>query len=91
MAAQFETAGLKPTVGSSYFQPVEFTETSLDAAKSTLALVVNGVVKQIAVPGEAQLGYSADSAPNIQAAVVLCRLWPGDSRGSSRRSERFCR
>ncbi len=71
VAAQFEQAELKPAGADGYFQPVEFTETSLDAAKSSLALVHEGRSTEVPVPAEAQLSYSADSAASIEAPVVF--------------------
>lgn len=71
VAAQFERAGLKPAGTQNYFQPVAFTEVSLDAEKSTLALVRDGQSTAVAVPQEAQLGYSANSAPEIEAPIVF--------------------
>jgi hypothetical protein len=71
VATQFEQAGLKPGAGSSYFQPVQFTTVSLNAAQSTLSLVRKGTTTQIAVPGEAQLGYSVDTASEIEAPLVF--------------------
>ncbi|MGI9070133.1 MAG: M28 family peptidase [Bryobacteraceae bacterium] len=71
VAAQFKQAGLKPAGSGSYFQPVEFRETSLDAARSSLSLVRKGRTFQVPIPAEAALGYSADSAASIEAPVVF--------------------
>ena len=71
VAAQFRQAGLEPAGIGGYFQPVEFTETSLDISKSSLALIDGGHTRHIEVPAEAQLGYSAHSADSIQAPVVF--------------------
>ena len=71
VASQFDAAGLQPAGTDKYFQPVDFTETSLDAAKSSLALIRDGKSTAIDVPGEAQLGYSPHSAPHLQAPVVF--------------------
>ena len=71
VATQFKQAGLKPAGSKSYFQPVEFTETSLDAAKSSLSLVRKARSFQVPVPMEAQLVYSTDSAASIEAPVVF--------------------
>ncbi len=71
VAAQFEGAGLKPAGTQSYFQPVAFTEVSLNAEKSTLALVRDGRATPVAVPQEAQLGYSTSSASQIEAPIVF--------------------
>src|SRR2546423_7284646 len=71
VATQFARAGLKPAGNQKYFQPVEFTETSLDAAKSKLTLVEKGKTAAVPVPQQAALGYSADSAASIEAPVVF--------------------
>ncbi len=71
VAEQFERAGLKPAGDGDYFQPVAFTEVSLDAARSTLALVRDGQTTPVPVPLEAQLGYSINSAEHIDAPVVF--------------------
>jgi Peptidase family M28 len=71
VAAQFKQAGLKPAGSGNYFQSVELTETSLDAAKSSLSLVRKGQTFQVPVPMEATLGYSTDSAASIEAPVVF--------------------
>src|SRR6478672_3573521 len=71
VAEQFERAGLQPGGEGNYFQRVQFTKISLDQSKSSIALVQGGRTKPIAIPGEAQLGYGADSAPSITAPVVF--------------------
>src|SRR5581483_719004 len=71
VATQFERAGLKAAGTQNYFQPVAFNEVSLDAQKSTLALVRDGQTTLVTVPQEAQLGYSANSASEIEAPVVF--------------------
>jgi Zn-dependent M28 family amino/carboxypeptidase len=71
VATQFEKSGLKPAGVGNYFQPVEFSETALDATKSSLGLVRDEKITPLDIPGEAQLGYSAESAPSIKAPVVF--------------------
>ncbi len=71
VAAQFERAGLKPAGGGNYFQPVGFTEVSLDPSKSSLALIRKNQTVNVPVPEEAQLGYSATSAASLEAPVVF--------------------
>ncbi len=71
VAEQFERAGLQPGGEGNYFQRVQFTKISLDQSKSSIALVQGGRTTPIAIPGEAQLGYGADSAPSITAPVVF--------------------
>ena len=69
VATQFENAGLKPGAGVSFFQPVQFTETTLSSWG--LALVRGANSFEIPVPGEAHLGFSADSAQQIEAPLVF--------------------
>lgn len=71
VAAQFDTAGLQPAGSDKFYQPVEFTEVSLDAAKSSLALLRDGKTTPVEVPGEAQLGYSSHSSAKLEAPVVF--------------------
>ncbi len=71
VAEQFQQAGLKPAGTNGYFQPVQFTETSIEPAQSSLSLVRNGKAQKIAVPGEAELGYSSDSAASVKAPIVF--------------------
>jgi Peptidase family M28 len=71
VASQFDAAGLQPAGTEKYFQPVDFTETSLNAAQSSVALVRDGHASAVDVPGEAQLGYSPHSAHDIEAPVVF--------------------
>ncbi len=63
--------GLNRPEPKAYFQPVEFTETSLDASQSSLALMRQGHTSAVPVPAEALLGYSADSAASIEAPLVF--------------------
>jgi hypothetical protein len=71
VAEQVHQAGLKPAGINGYFQPVRFTETSIEPAQSSLSLVRNGKAQRIAIPGEAALGYSSGSAASIKAPVVF--------------------
>src|SRR4051794_12296156 len=71
VAEQFERAGLQPGGEGNYFQRVEFTKISLDQSKSSVAIVRNGRNTPVPIPGEAQLGYAADSAPSLTAPVVF--------------------
>ena len=68
---QFEEAGLRAAGVNGFFQPMGFVEVSLDPAKSSVALVRAGHVQEISLPGEAHLGYSANSAASIEAPVVF--------------------
>jgi hypothetical protein len=71
VARQFEQAGLKPAGNQNYFQNVAFIETSIDPAHSHLALACGSDQRAIDVPGEAELGYSQNSAPHLKAPVVF--------------------
>src|SRR6476661_1555346 len=71
VAEQFERAGLQPGGEGNYFQRVQFTKISLNQAKSSLAILRNGHATPVSIPGEAQLGYSAESAPSLIAPVVF--------------------
>lgn len=71
VSAQFEMAGLKPAGSDGFFQRVVFVESSIDPSRSHLALVRDGRTQSIAVPGEAQLGYSQQSAASITAPIVF--------------------
>ena len=71
VAAEFAQASLKPAGTSRFLQPVEFTETSLNASRSSLKLVHAGQSQTIEVPAEAQLIYSPDSAPSTHAPIVF--------------------
>jgi hypothetical protein len=69
VATQYEKAGLKAAGNGSYFQPVGFTETSLNS--SSLALVRGDSTIKVAIPEEAHMGYSAESAESLDAPVVF--------------------
>jgi hypothetical protein len=69
VATQFENAGLKPGAGATYFQPVQFTETTLNSWG--VALLRGAHSFEIPVPGEAHLGFSADSAEQMEAPLVF--------------------
>lgn len=71
VAAQFQQSELSPAGTTNYFQTVEFTETSLDAATSKLSLVSGERTVDVAVPAEAQLNYSVSSAASTEAPVVF--------------------
>lgn len=69
VAAQFEKAHLKAAGTGNYFQPVAFTETALNA--SSLKLVRGDRSVEVSIPEEAHMGYSPESAAEIQAPVVF--------------------
>ena len=69
VTAQFEKAGLKPGAGANFFQPVQFTESTQKSWGLALVRGVNSF--DIPVPGEAHLGFSTDSAPQIEAPLVF--------------------
>ena len=71
VAGEFEKAGLKPGVGSSYFQRVAFESTIIDPERSSLSLVHDGVGTRVPVPAEALLGYSGHPAATINAPLVF--------------------
>lgn len=71
VADHFKQAGLTPPATASYFQPVEFAETSLDASRSSISLSCGADARPIPVPSEVQLGYSANSSDSIEARVVF--------------------
>src|SRR3954465_11641808 len=71
VAEQFERAGLQPGGEANYFQKVQFRNNSLDQSRSSIAIVRNGRTTPLAIPGEAQLDYSSDSAPSLTAPVVF--------------------
>lgn len=71
VAEQFERAGLQPGGEGNYFQRVQFTKISLEQSKSSIAIVRSGRTTPIAIPGEAQLNYGADSAASLTAPVVF--------------------
>lgn len=71
VAEQFLRAGLKPAGTEDYFQPVQFTETSSELAQSSLSLIRNGKAQRIAIPDEAALGYSSNSAASVEAPIVF--------------------
>lgn len=71
VAAQFKKAGLQPAAHGSYFQKVQFTETSLEAPHASLALIRDGKISPVGIPGEAHLDYRPDSASALDAPIVF--------------------
>jgi hypothetical protein len=71
VAAQFKQAGLQPAGEDGYFQKVQFTQTSLDAARASLALIRGGKALPVPVPAETHLGYGPDSTSSVEAPVVF--------------------
>ncbi len=71
VASQFKSAGLKPGTPEGFFQPVDFLQTSIDAPASHLWTIRDGRAVEIAVPGEAALGYSKNSAAEFSAPIVF--------------------
>ena len=69
VAKQFEKAGLKPGIGSGYFQQVDFVETSL--VSTSLTLVRGDRTIQVGVPEEVHTGFSPNSPEEIEAPVVF--------------------
>lgn len=71
VSGQFKTAGFSPGGPDGYFQQVGFVEVSVDPLGSHLALVRDVHTQTIAVPAEAQLSYSQQSAASITAPVLF--------------------
>jgi hypothetical protein len=71
VAKQFAEAALKPAGTDGFFQPVSFSEVSIDQAQSSLELLDGSKAQRVPVPGEAALGYSVHSVPDITAPVVF--------------------
>lgn len=71
VADKFKAAGLQPGAGDSFFQPVQFTRISIDPAKVSLQLTSGTGTKTIAVPEEAQLGYSIETGTHVEAPIVF--------------------
>src|SRR5690348_5183293 len=71
VADQFASAGLKPGAENGFFQQVNFTEVSLDLKRSNLALLRDGKSVAVSIPDEAQLGFSPESAADLEAPIVF--------------------
>ena len=71
VASEFERAGLSPAGSDGYFQPVKFTQVSLDESKSSLTIVRGEASQLVTLGSEANLGFSAESAASLEAPLVF--------------------
>src|SRR5271170_4287140 len=71
VASEFERAGLAPAGSNGYFQPVKFTQVSLDESKSSLSIVRDEKPQPVTLGSEAILGFSAESAASVEAPLVF--------------------
>src|SRR6266478_1007459 len=71
IAGEFERSGLKPAGSSGYFQPVKFDVKELAENQSSLALVVNGKTKTLALGDDATLALRGDIQEDTEAAAVF--------------------
>ena len=71
VAAQYDSAGLKPAGIKGYFQPVSFVQKTIDESKSSLSLVRDGKVEPLKLGTDAYMSTRVDLAPKIEADVVF--------------------
>ncbi len=71
VAAQFESAGLKPAGSNGYFQPVSFLEASIDAPKSKLTLLRGDNTMSIPVPKKRSLAIRKIQHPRSKLLSFL--------------------
>src|SRR5271165_5921201 len=71
VASEFERTGLAPAGSAGYFQPVKFTQVSLDESKSSLCIVRSQTAQPVTLGSEANLGFSAESAASLEAPLVF--------------------
>src|SRR5271157_85818 len=71
VASEFERAGLAPAGANGYFQPVKFTQTSLDETRSSLSIVRGGTSRPVTLGADAILGFSAGSSASLEAPLVF--------------------
>ena len=69
VATQFERSGLKTAGDYSYFQKVLFTNTTL--ISTNVRVQRDGKWLRVPVPAEAEIHYSTQSTPGLQARVVF--------------------
>src|SRR5579862_732141 len=69
--SQFQRAGLAPGAGSSYSQPIEFIQATLDELRSSLALVRNGRTIPVVLGDEALLRWGSEPIPDVDAPLVF--------------------
>jgi len=71
IAGEFERSGLKPAGSSGYFQPVKFDVKEIAENQSSLALVVDGKTKALALGNDATLALRGDIQEDTQAQAVF--------------------
>jgi Peptidase family M28 len=71
IAGEFERSGLKPAGTSGYFQPVKFDVKELAENQSSLALMVGGKSKTLALGDDATLALRGDIQEDTQAQAVF--------------------
>lgn len=71
VAEQFERAGLKPAGVDGYFQPVSFTQTTLDESASKVELIQKKQPTSVQLGEDIILGYGAHSAAKVNAPLVF--------------------
>lgn len=71
VARQFKTAGLDPGAKGSYLQPVKFEVQSVDAARSSVALVDGGKPTPLAIGPDVLLGARDAQLPTVDAPLVF--------------------
>ena len=71
VAGEFERSGLKPAGTSGYFQPVKFDVKQIVEDQSTLALVIGGKPKPLALGDDATLSMRGDIQEDTEAKAVF--------------------
>lgn len=71
VVSQFDAAGLQPAGVNGYYQPVKFDVTRVLAAKSSMALEVDGRKAPLALGQDAILGARGSQPPSITAPLVF--------------------
>ena len=69
---QLEEIGLEPAGTNGFLQPVEFEEQLVDAARSSAALVSDGTVTPLRIPGDLIIGRGSGRVPaKVDAPMVF--------------------
>jgi hypothetical protein len=71
VAEQFRKAGLKPGVGDSYLQPIDFVSRQLVKDKSSLAIIRDGVEEPLRLGEDAAMNMRANHPPSLDAPMVF--------------------
>jgi Zn-dependent M28 family amino/carboxypeptidase len=71
VVSQFDAAGLQPAGVNGYYQPVKFDVTRVLAAKSAMALLVNGQEDPLELGRDAILGSRGTQPQSITAPLVF--------------------